>query len=515
MSLLIKALQKAEQSKDAKATDKPATKAGLELELAPQEPKPEPKITKPEEPPVTPATSSAEAVVIEAQEPANPSSPPLTAPETLQKTEPLLEEDFGFSLADEAGFSEPEPVKTEAPKPDFGKNEPPKAAKVTKPVEKPLPKKQEQVDPGTAKTTSQSSQQQAAAASMLSLPSDDRKKTVNTNRRSVWLGGVALVLLLVMGGGFYYYLQTLDQPQLVAMQPMPTPTPQPQVNNPAPPPATPPVPSQPEAAAITPVEEKAAVEQEKTTVASSKAEDKAPAENVAAIFNDTPAEPKHTVGKASNTFRQVPATDKTPLNVARLRKTEPATNATQMAAYQAFTNGDDNTANTLYKQLLQADPRNVDTLLGLAAVAARQERLDDAAGYYQKALEVEPKNSIAQAGLIALLGQANPTAAVSRLKSLITQQPEAAYLHAALGGVYADQNLWPNAQQSYFQAFSLDSTNADYAFNLAVSLDQMNKPELALDYYQRTLNLLPKQSSTIDKSTLESRIGQLRAALGK
>lgn len=513
MSLLIKALQKAEQSKDAKATEKPAAKAGLELELAPQEPKPEPKITKPEEPSVTPSASSAESVTSQ-QESTGPSSSAVTTPEPPQKTESLLEEDFGFSLADEAGFSEPAPVKAEVPKPDLTKNEPPKAAKVTKPVEKPLPKKQEPIDLGATKATSQAAQQQAAT-SMLSLPSDDRKKTVNTNRRSVWLGGIALVLLLVMGGGFYYYLQTLDQPQMVAMQPLPRPTPQPQVSNPVPPPVTAPAPTQPEAATIAPVEEKAPVEKEKTTAVSSKAEDKVPTENVTAVFNDTPPEPKHTASKANNALRQAPAADKAPLNVARSRKAEPATNATQMAAYQAFMSGDDTTASKLYKQLLQSDPRNVDTLLGLAAVSARQERLDDATGYYQKALEVEPKNSIAQAGLIALLGQANPTAAISRLKSLITQQPEAAYLHAALGGVYADQNLWPNAQQSYFQAFSLDSTNADYAFNLAVSLDQMNKPELALDYYQRTLNLLPKQGGTVDKSALESRIGQLRVALGK
>jgi tetratricopeptide (TPR) repeat protein len=106
-------------------------------------------------------------------------------------------------------------------------------------------------------------------------------------------------------------------------------------------------------------------------------------------------------------------------------------------------------------------------------------------------------------------------AAESRLKSLLAQQPEAAYLHAALGGVYAEQNQWPSAQQAYFQAFRVDPASAEYAFNLAVSLDQMGKQDLALDYYQRARDLLPKQGGAVGREGLDTRISQLRSALGK
>jgi cytochrome c-type biogenesis protein CcmH/NrfG len=191
------------------------------------------------------------------------------------------------------------------------------------------------------------------------------------------------------------------------------------------------------------------------------------------------------------------------------------TDATQVAAYQAYEAGDDATASQLYRQVLQNDPRNVDALLSLAAVAARQGHTDEAVSTYQRALELDPNNNVAQEGLIVLLGQANPTESVSRLKTLIAQQPDAAHLHAALGGVYADQNQWPDAQQAYFKAFSLDPNNAEYAFNLAVSLDQLKKPDLALNYYQQALALLTKQGGAVDKATLENRINQLRSASGK
>ena len=171
------------------------------------------------------------------------------------------------------------------------------------------------------------------------------------------------------------------------------------------------------------------------------------------------------------------------------------------------------TASRLYRQVVQSEPRNVDAWLGLAAVSARLDKTDEAATYYQRVLELEPKNSTAQAGLIALLDQGNPIEAESRIKTLISRQPDAANLHAALGGLYADQNQWPNAQQAYFQALSLDTSNAEYAFNLAVSLDQMGKPELALDYYQKALVLSSRQGGSIDKTALESRISQLRSSM--
>jgi tetratricopeptide (TPR) repeat protein len=145
-------------------------------------------------------------------------------------------------------------------------------------------------------------------------------------------------------------------------------------------------------------------------------------------------------------------------------------------------------------------------------VSTRQDHNDEAVSIYQNVLQLDPGNNVAQAGLVLLLAQANPTDSESRLKTLIAQQPEAAYLHAALGGVYADQNHWPEAQQSYFRAFNLDSKNAEYAYNLAVSLDQLRKPELALTYYHQALALLPKQGGSVDRAALENRISQLQSS---
>jgi tetratricopeptide (TPR) repeat protein len=196
------------------------------------------------------------------------------------------------------------------------------------------------------------------------------------------------------------------------------------------------------------------------------------------------------------------------INVSK-SKAQSGVNPTLMSAYEAYNAGKDSEAQRLYKQVLQRDIRNVDALLGLGAIAQRQGRVADANGWYGKVLEVEPRNNIAQTALIDSQPQGNEQNNETRLKNMLAKQPDDANLHVALGNLYAEQNQWPAAQQAYFDAYRLHS-NADNAFNLAVSLDQMGKPKLALPYYQRALSLAQTGANGIDKAALEARIAAIQ-----
>ena len=184
-------------------------------------------------------------------------------------------------------------------------------------------------------------------------------------------------------------------------------------------------------------------------------------------------------------------------------------NPTLMSAYEAYNAGNDSKAQALYKQVLRSDVRNVDALLGLGAIAQRQGRAADANGWYGKVLEVEPRNTIAQTAVLDTRAQGNPQADETRIKNMLAKQPDDANLHAALGSLYADQNQWPAAQQAYFDAYRLHASAVN-AFNLAVSLDQMGKPKLALPYYQRALEQAHQSEGNIDKAALEARIRAIR-----
>lgn len=156
--------------------------------------------------------------------------------------------------------------------------------------------------------------------------------------------------------------------------------------------------------------------------------------------------------------------------------------------YAALQAGQLDEAQRLYGQLLIAEPKNVDALLGLAAVAVQQGNTEEATRRFLQILELEPRHAQAQAGLIALLGRADPIAAESKLKQLIAREPSA-YLYFTLGNLYADQSQWGAAQQAYFRAYNLEPANPEYAYNLAVGLDHVSQPKLALGFYRRAVQL--------------------------
>jgi len=177
------------------------------------------------------------------------------------------------------------------------------------------------------------------------------------------------------------------------------------------------------------------------------------------------------------------------------------------AAYQA---GDLAKARTEYQQVLREEPANRDALLGLAAIEMRAQRYDLSQGYYQRILQADPRDPHAQAGLLALRSeQLDPVLVESRVKSLLAADREANVLYFTLGNQYAQQGRWAEAQQAYFKAFATDPDNADYAFNVAVSLDQLRQPKLALEYYRRALALAEKRSASFAPEIARTRVQQL------
>lgn len=315
--------------------------------------------------------------------------------------------------------------------------------------------------------------------------------------RTLWLAGIGLLFLLLLGGGFYYYLDSLEQPELIVARPAPLP-PTPMTAPPAP----------IETPAPVTADEARVDAPPATASAETTREEKPAAERV------PPVQPEETVAvaKVEEKPKLRPGTAPAP-RVVRNRPPAMVISDDVAAGYRAYTSGDDTAASRHYLAAAQADPRNVDAWLGLAAVAARQGSSSEAASHYLRALELEPRNAAAQTGLISLSGQSDPMAGESRLKNLLAQQPEAAFLHAALGSLYADQGQWTAAQQAYFQAFRFDAGNPEHAFNLAVSLDQMGKAELALTHYQKALDLLAMHGGRLDRPQLEARIAQLRQSL--
>lgn len=218
-------------------------------------------------------------------------------------------------------------------------------------------------------------------------------------------------------------------------------------------------------------------------------------EKPAVVKAEKPKKPKVTPPPKKKPPVKAPAEEyariqNTPgIHILQKSVASPLLNQKVMKAYTAFQAGDDVVAKKTYQQVLQQDSTNRDALLGLAAIAMRQDQPQQAEQYYQKILKQYPQDTNAQLGLISVLGNKTPEYTESQLKLFIEKNPQSAYGHFNLGNYYASQNQWEKAQQAYFEAYHYDEQQANYAYNLAVSLDQLNQYATASVYYQRTLQL--------------------------
>lgn len=183
------------------------------------------------------------------------------------------------------------------------------------------------------------------------------------------------------------------------------------------------------------------------------------------------------------------------------------------AAYDALLVGDGFRAEALYREVLGIEPANIDALLGLASLAARAGRTPEALDLYRSVQRLDPKNASAAAALSALPGGAVPASTESELKLMLREQPAAASLHFALGVRYVHEQRWPDAQAAFFEAVRHEPTNADFAFNLAVSLDRMGQARQAASYYERAIELA-SGAQQFDPVAARARLAVLRGGQG-
>lgn len=199
-----------------------------------------------------------------------------------------------------------------------------------------------------------------------------------------------------------------------------------------------------------------------------------------------------------------------PASELTMSRTGPGVHPQVESGYAAYLAGDLARARADYQQALREEPSNRDALLGIAAVEVRSGGYPAAEAIYVRLLRADPRDAHAQAALIALRsGRGDTLAAESRVKSLLAIEPGAHVLHFALGNQLAQQGRWAEAQQEYFKAFAAEPDNADFAYNLAVSLDHLRRQALALEYYQRALSLARARAGSFDMALAEQRVAQL------
>lgn len=179
-------------------------------------------------------------------------------------------------------------------------------------------------------------------------------------------------------------------------------------------------------------------------------------------------------------------------------------------AWLAYDNGEYEEARELYTEVIRAESKNRDALLGLGAIAVQQKDYVLARKYYSLLLSQDPDDPIATAVLTSLFNEQSPQdSGEEYLLSMLRKHPDAPHLNFSLANIYAQQGKWKSAQEYYFNAWRNDSDNPEYIYNLAVSLDQLNKRQQALNFYKESLAKSQNRQVSFSRQDVEKRIREL------
>lgn len=177
--------------------------------------------------------------------------------------------------------------------------------------------------------------------------------------------------------------------------------------------------------------------------------------------------------------------------------------------YAALLDGRLDDAALAYGAALAANPMERDALLGLAYVAHSKGRRDEAQTLYRKVLRLEPGNSVANAGLIALEAGTSGSTNSERAKSLAARQPDSAAVQALAASALVQDGLLAEAALAFVRAQGLEPTNPWHSYNLAVALDKLGNFAQALEQYDKALQNRGRSPTPLGKQQVES--ARLRA----
>lgn len=170
-------------------------------------------------------------------------------------------------------------------------------------------------------------------------------------------------------------------------------------------------------------------------------------------------------------------------------------------------------AATAYRKLTNHANARAAALLGLAYIAQRQSHPAEADRLYRQALRLQPQEASAQAALILLLANGTLLPAISLSQAWSQHEPQQALAHALHGQLLLRARRPAEARLAYQKACQLDAGNPGYAYNLAVSLDQLQRYQEALSWYARSLQLLGTERPAADQphpQFIQQRLQELR-----
>ena len=147
---------------------------------------------------------------------------------------------------------------------------------------------------------------------------------------------------------------------------------------------------------------------------------------------------------------------------------------------------------TLWTYVLEKDPRSWLAYKNLGMLSSSVGKIDEAIGYFQKSLEINPTNPASLNALGLLFEQKGKVEdATSQFNKAIESNPNYNAAHENLGNIYATNGELEKAISEYEKALETDPNNPDLLVSLGVALAQKGDAVGGMGQFAKALALYP------------------------
>jgi tetratricopeptide (TPR) repeat protein len=364
----------------------------------------------------------------------------------------------------------------------------------------------------------------------------------SVNWRAAGLG-LAVVLAAVIGGAFFLFEASAPTPPPQVARPI---IPPPAMQPPAQPvPAATPTVEGTVATALAPMPAPAVVASPPTQVAQAPAAAAveaaaAPEPDPAAAGQPVPLTPKAPAKPAAPKMAAAPPANQPmpqlaadsparvlspPINIKRdeydfsgvgdsvqVRRVSQQAQDNVTAGYNALVRGDHEMALGFYDRALQQEPRSVLAQLGRGAAQQKLGNTPEARSAYERVLKLDPNNREALTNLTSIVAEREPGEALRRLQDLEKEYPSFSPVKAQIGLIYARMGSFEPALDYLRRAVNLTPDAPMYHYNLALVLDRLDRKEQAVASYERVLASAAggRIAAEISVADIERRVRYLR-----
>ncbi len=166
---------------------------------------------------------------------------------------------------------------------------------------------------------------------------------------------------------------------------------------------------------------------------------------------------------------------------------------TRQRANESLKNGDYETAEKQFRELLVKDSHDKDARLGLSFSLLKQRRLQDAYDHAARVVLSDPLSARAHALLgSVILASGDFRNSVEEFRTSLSLVENESLAIAGLAMVDFYENRLDSSIKGLRRAVSLDSSEPDYLFNLGQATARNERYKEAADAYERFLEIAPK-----------------------